>query len=289
MLFRQFQLFCCSVVLLVSVASPAAESLVVMTYNLRYASSRPPNAWPDRLPIMRDCVHQIAPDIFGTQEGLFHQLKDLAGALPDYAWLGLGRDGGSHGEFMAIFYKRDRFEPMEYNHFWLSDTPEVIASTTWGNSNRRMVTWVKFKDRQSNEDFYFVNTHFDHQIQAAREKSAKLVRERIAKLDQSLPIILTGDFNAVAGDNPAYDLLVGDGYFSDTWQAAKTHRGDATLNSFNGFNPAQHNSQRIDWILTHGPIRTDAIQIVDFSRDGQYPSDHFPVVAWLHWGDAPKP
>jgi len=40
---------------------------------------------------------------------------------------------------MAIFYRKDRFEPREFDHFWLSDTPNVVASTTWGNSNRRMV------------------------------------------------------------------------------------------------------------------------------------------------------
>lgn len=268
---------------------PAAESLVVMTYNLRYASDKTPNAWPDRLPIMRDCVRSVNPDIFDTQEGLYHQLKELAAGLSEYSWIGLGRDGGSHGEFMAIFYKHDRFEPMEYDHFWLSDTPEVVASTTWGNSNRRMVTWVRFKDRKTNEEFYVVNTHFDHQIQLAREKSAQLLRERVAKLNPSLPVILTGDFNAVAGANAAYDVLVNDGFFSDTWKTAEEHQGDATLNSFNGFQPALHDSQRIDWILTRGSVQTKAIQIVDFSKTGQYPSDHFPVVAWLHWGDAANP
>lgn len=282
-------LLCLGAVFAGASVATAAEPLVVMTYNLRFASSRPPNAWPDRRPIMRDCIHSVGPDLFGTQEGVYLQLKDLASDLPEYAWIGLGRDGGSHGEFMAIFYKRDRFEPMEYDHFWLSDTPEVIASTTWGNSNRRMVTWVKFKDRQSNEEFYLVNTHFDHQIQAAREKSAKLVRERIAKLDQTLPIIFTGDFNAVAGESPAYHLLVDDGFFKDTWRTAPEHKGDATLNSFNGFKPEVHDSKRIDWILTRGPVQATAIQVVDFSRDGQYPSDHFPVAAWLELGRPAKP
>lgn len=277
------------VLLCLALPARAAEPLVVMTYNLRYASTRAGEAWSERRPLVRDCIREVMPDLMGTQEGVYYQLKDVAADLPEYEWLGLGRDGGSRGEFMAIFYKRERFEPLEYDHFWLSDTPEVIASTTWGNSNRRMVTWVRFLDRANNQEFYLLNTHFDHQIQEAREKSARLIRERAAKLNPALPIILTGDFNAAAGANPAYDTLVGDGFFADTWNTAKERKGDITLNTFNGFNPAVRESQRIDWILTRGAVQTTAITISDYSRDGRYPSDHFPVVAWLHLGPAAKP
>lgn len=270
-------------------ASRAAEPLVVMTYNLRYASTQPGEAWSDRRPLVRDCIRELMPDLIGTQEGVYHQLKDVAADLPEYGWIGLGRDGGSRGEFMAIYYKRDRFDPVEYDHFWLSDTPEVIASTTWGNSNRRMVTWVRFRDRVIGQEFYLLNTHFDHQVQAAREKSARLIRERVARLKPDLPIILTGDFNATAGANPAYDTLVGDGFFADTWQTAAERKGDVTLNTFNGFKPAVQESQRIDWILTRGPVQTAAVQIISFARDGRYPSDHFPVVAWLTLRAAAQP
>jgi endonuclease/exonuclease/phosphatase family metal-dependent hydrolase len=254
--------------------------LCVMTFNLRYASDQPPNAWPQRRPIMRECLLKIAPDLIGTQEGLYHQLKDLHADLPGYEWIGLGRDGGSRGEFMAIFYRQDRFDPLEYDHFWLSDTPDVIASSTWGNSNRRMVTWVKFRERQTRRDFYFFNTHLDHQIQPAREKGAALIRERVDGLKTALPVLLVGDFNAVAGRNKAYDVLVNEGGFIDTWSVAKERR-NAEFNTFTGFNEPKKNGERIDWILARGPVATDAVEIVTCSKEGQFPSDHFPVVAWL--------
>ncbi len=275
--------------LLPALVGRAAEPLVVMTYNLRFASTRAGEAWSERRPLVRDALRALAPDLIGTQEGVYYQLQDVAADLPEYEWLGLGRDGGSRGEFMAIFYKRERFAALEYDHFWLSDTPEVIASTTWGNSNRRMVTWVRFKDRVNHQEFYLLNTHFDHQIQEAREKSAKLIRERVAKLNPALPIILTGDFNATAGANPAYDAFVADGFFVDTWQTARERKGDITLNTFNGFKPAARESQRIDWILTRGDVQTAAIQISDFASGGRYPSDHFPVVAWLRLGPGANP
>jgi endonuclease/exonuclease/phosphatase family metal-dependent hydrolase len=257
-----------------------AIPLTVATFNLRYASATPPNAWPQRRPVMKACIQSMAPDLFGTQEGLYAQLKDLAADLPDYEWIGTGRDGGSRGEFMAIFYKRARFEPLEFDHFWLSDTPSVIGSTTWGNTNRRMVTWVRFRDRQSGAEFYFWNTHLDHQIQPAREKAAALIQERIAALQTTLPILLVGDFNAVAGKNPAYDILVKDAGLTDTWEAARERR-NGEFNSFHNFRGPQPGGQRIDWILVRGTADVTSSEIVTFQQDGQYPSDHFPILARL--------
>ncbi len=261
--------------------------LCVMTYNLRYASATPPNAWPDRRPLMRELIMNAAPDVIGTQEGLHAQLQDLAGDLPDYAWTGVGRDDGkTKGEFMAVFYRRARLEALTTNHFWLSDTPEIPGSTTWGNKNRRMVTWLKFRDRNTGGEFILFNTHFDHEVQLAREKSAALIRQRIAALPPELPVLLIGDFNAAAGRTKAFDLLTKDGFLTDTWLAAK-ERGNDGVNSFNGFQPLVRNGERIDWILArgHGPVHRT--EIVTFSRDGRFPSDHFPIISRLQLSGCP--
>jgi endonuclease/exonuclease/phosphatase family metal-dependent hydrolase len=263
--------------------SAAPSALCVMTFNLRYASPEPPNAWPQRRPVMRACIQKLQPDLIGTQEGLYAQLKDLAADLPAYEWIGLGRDGGSHGEFMAIFYRKERFEPLEFDHFWLSDTPDVVASASWGNTNRRMVTWVKFRDRPAKREFYFWNTHLDHAVQLAREKGAALIRQRVEALNTTLPVLLVGDFNATAGANKAYDVLVSEAGFTDLWTIAR-QRTNATINSFHAFRGPQPGGQRIDWILARGPVTVAAMEIVTFQQDGQYPSDHFPVVAWLKLG-----
>ncbi len=143
---------------------------------------------------MSELIAKLAPDVIGTQEGIYGQLQDLAADLPAYQWIGVGRDGGSRGEFMAVFYRPARLEPLAFDHFWLSDTPEVIGSKTWGAKHARMVTWVKFRDRQTKREFIFVNTHFDHEVQAAREKSAQLVRERVAAFDRQAARAARGRF-----------------------------------------------------------------------------------------------
>jgi len=273
-------------------ASPALSSraddaggkgLRVMTYNLRYASMKGSEAWPDRRPAMKTLLKQQAPDIMGTQEGVYHQLRDLAADLPEYDWIGTGRDGGSRGEFMAIYYRRERFEPLAYDHFWLSDTPEVIASSTWGNTNRRMVTSVRFKDRRSDKVFHIWNTHLDHALQPAREKAAELIKTRLAKIPSNEPVILMGDFNAEATRNPVYDTLTRGIGFTDSWFTA-AQRKNETLNSFNGFAKPVFNSARIDWILYRGDAEvTSAEVVVDGSPEGRQPSDHHPVLARMTW------
>jgi endonuclease/exonuclease/phosphatase family metal-dependent hydrolase len=264
-------------------AAPAAAAgtLAVMTYNLRYASDRPPHAWPARRPAMAQRLREVAPDIIGTQEGVYGQIKDIATDLPEFEWIGLGREGGSRGEFMAVFYRRARLEPLEYDHFWLSDTPSVIASATWGHSNRRMVTWVRFLDRETGKRFVLLNTHFDHQVQFAREQSAALIRDRLAAWGPEVPVIVTGDFNAVAGANCTYEILTQGGALNDTWQTARARTGDPTLNTYTGYEPNPRRSERIDWILTRPGIETDRTEILNWTTEVEQPSDHLPVMAWL--------
>jgi len=272
--------------MLPSVASTAdldrasASELVIATYNLRFASGEAPNAWPDRRPVVKALLDRYQPDLIGTQEGLYHQLQDIAADQPDFDWIGLGRDGGSRGEFMAIFYRRDRFEPLEYDHFWLSDTPEVIASSTWGNGVRRMVSWVRFRDRITGRTFYFWNTHLDHEVQAAREKSAELIRQRIGRLPADSPLFLVGDFNSIAVANRTYDILTKEAGLTDTWSAARERRNE-DANSFTGFGPLRREGERIDWILARGAMGVRATEVVTFRHGDQWPSDHLPVMAWI--------
>jgi endonuclease/exonuclease/phosphatase family metal-dependent hydrolase len=171
---------------------------------------------------------------------------------------------------MAIFYRKSRLEPLEYDHFWLSDTPNVIASTSWGNTNRRMVTWVKFLDRQTKKQFYFWNTHLDHAIQTAREKGADLIRKRIETLGTATPILLVGDFNAKAKANKAYDILTRDAFFTDAWIGEEA-------GTFHGFSGRATDLGRIDWIFTRAGATADQPEIIRFNKSGQYPSDHYAV------------
>jgi endonuclease/exonuclease/phosphatase family metal-dependent hydrolase len=146
-----------------------------------------------------------------------------------------------------------------------------------------MVTWVRFRDKRAGREFYFWNTHLDHALQSAREKAATLILERIrTKSDPKLPLLLVGDFNAVAKDNPVYNLLVTPDGLQDTWFLAATRRNE-TANSFNGFEALRNESKRIDWILARGALSVREAEVITFTQQDQWPSDHLPVMAWLTW------
>lgn len=250
------------------------DPLSVMSFNLRYASTAEPNSWAVRRPVMAQLLLTERPALLGTQEGLYGQLSDVAHDLPDhYDWIGLGRAGGSHDEFMAIFFDTHRLRPLEFDHHWLSDTPHVVGSRSWGNTVIRMVTWVRFADRLSGRQFVAVNTHFDHESANARLRGAEFVRDRLR--GQTLPVVLTGDFNDVPG-SPAYATLTAD--LADTWLTGR--QTTPAYGTFHGFGPLVPDGPRIDWILTRG-VTVESAAVNTFQRGGQFPSDHLPVQATI--------
>jgi endonuclease/exonuclease/phosphatase family metal-dependent hydrolase len=257
-----------------------ATDLHVMSFNLRYASDTPPNSWPERRPVMRELLRKEKPDIIGTQEGLYRQLRDIQVDLPAYYdSIGLGREGGSRGEAMQVFYDSRRLEPLEYDHYWLSDTPNVVGSKTWAGCCPRMVTWIKFLDQRTNKAFYLLNTHFEAFDATARANSARLVLQKMTEqLDPKLPVIATGDFNEAAKPGlTVYDTLVTNGPFEDTWTLAK--RRSPLFGTFPGYRPLTPDGDRIDWILTTPLISVRSATINTYARNGQFPSDHLPVQA----------
>ncbi|WP_406155579.1 MULTISPECIES: endonuclease/exonuclease/phosphatase family protein [Streptomyces] len=266
-----------------SAAKPSNRRLDVMTFNLRFASTSEPNSWAARRPVMRRLLRQEAPTLMGTQEGLYQQLRDIHADLgPHYDWIGTGREGGSHDESTAIFYDTRRLAPVEHDTYWLSDTPRVIGSNTWGGALPRIVTWVRFRDRAvGGREFHVLNTHFDHLGQYARERSAVFLGQKIAEFDRSTPVVVTGDFNAAAHDNPAYDTLLATGLV-DTWDAA-AERGRQYA-TFHGYKPLTPDGDRIDWILTSPGATVHRAAINTFEMNGQFPSDHLPVQATVTLG-----
>jgi endonuclease/exonuclease/phosphatase family metal-dependent hydrolase len=265
---------------------PSTAPLDVMTFNLRYASASAPHSWAERRPVMSKLLRGESPHLIGTQEGLYQQLRDIERDLgAGYAWIGTGRDGGSHGEFAAIFYDTSRLDPLEYDHFWLSETPGTIGSKDQFETESeragcpRMVTWVRFGVRGTPSVFYAVNTHLDNRSETARRRAAtQLARYLTDRLDPALPRIVTGDFNAPAATGArVYDTLLNEGNLVDSWtRAARRGKPYAT---WHGYRPLVPGGVRIDWILTSPDVVTRHAAINAYCHQGRYPSDHLPVQA----------
>ncbi|WP_020578537.1 endonuclease/exonuclease/phosphatase family protein [Actinopolymorpha alba] len=258
-----------------------APALHVMSFNLRNAGDGLPDPWVERRPTTAALLRSECPTVMGTQEGLHHQLLEVADDLPDgYEWVGTGREGGNRGEFMAIFFDARRLAVRELDQFWLSDTPDVVGSTTWGNYVVRMATWVRFTDQATGREFVVLNTHLDHEIEKAQRRGAELVAQRLAEFDADLPVIVTGDFNVPAEASEPYDILVGSAGLRDSWTAAEERRTPA-YGTFHGYQPPVVGGHRIDWILARSETRVRSAAINAFTLEGRWASDHWPVHALI--------
>lgn len=257
-------------------AGACAPSLRVMTFNVRYAADTPPHAWPARRPVMVSLLRHARPDVIGTQELLRRQGDDLVAALPGYRWFGRDREGGHDDEHMGILYRTDRLRLVTQGDFWLSDTPDRPGSRSWGTDLARMANWGIFETRGAHpRRFLFLDTHLAHrdQDEAARERSARLILDRLPALAGDLPVIVAGDFNA---DPTSGTYAVMAAALTDGWVGAARRRGPAeTFHDFTG-----RATKRIDYLFVRG-FRPKTVSTDTTHRDAIYPSDHFPVAATL--------
>jgi endonuclease/exonuclease/phosphatase family metal-dependent hydrolase len=253
-----------------------------MTFNIRYDTSADSlNAWSNRKEFAASCIDFYEADIVGLQEVLHHQLDDLKHYLPAYESLGVGRyDGKTKGEYSAIMYRKDRFEVLETETFWLSENPQAVGVKGWDAACERIVTWGHFKEKQTGKDFYFVNTHFDHIGKVARRESSKLLLSKIKEIAKDKPVIVTGDFNAGSTDE-AVKILTDESdpnHLLNTYNLSPLKYGpDWSFHAF-GRIPV---SKRIiiDYIFVKGNIATDRHGILyDTKNEELYLSDHNPVL-----------
>ncbi|MFH6604320.1 endonuclease/exonuclease/phosphatase family protein [Maribacter algicola] len=256
-----------------------AQTVKVMTYNIKYDNVNDTvNNWNDRKDGMVGLLKQQGPVFIGMQEVLFNQLQFLDEALPNYAYIGVGRDDGKEkGEFSPILYNSEKYRLLRSDTFWLSKTPDNI-SVGWDAALERICTYGLFEDKVTHAKLWVFNTHFDHVGVKARKKSAKLILEKISQLNtDKLPVILMGDLNLMPEEKPIRSIKrkMHDGLvFSKKPQ-------NGPVGTFNGFNISDPISRRIDYIFVTNLEVLDYQHIDERLGSGKHISDHLPVIAIL--------
>jgi endonuclease/exonuclease/phosphatase family metal-dependent hydrolase len=282
-----------------------AQKLNVASYNIRNdnrGDSIKGNGWVQRMPVICQLVTFNDFDVIGMQEVLHNQLTDMLQQMPQYDYVGVGRDDAmTKGEYAPIFYKKDRFKVIRSGNFWLSEITDY-PNKGWDAALPRICTWVELKDNNSKMKFWFFNLHMDHVGVKAREESAKLVIRKIAEMCGNDPVILTGDFN-VDQHSKNYEVIVNSHVLSDSYEVAKVRY--ALNGTFNAFNPNLKTDSRIDHIFVtpsftvekYGVLtdtyrsaesKGDKFQSGNFPKEvslqeftARVPSDHFPIKAEL--------
>ena len=182
------------------------ESIRVGTYNIRFSTGDKgtSNEWLVRRESLVALVRSMSLDVFGMQEVCPDQAEYLRKALPEFEFVGDHRGvDRKTDEASPVFYRIERFEAVDSGTFWLSETPEVPASKSWGSRCPRVCSYLVLRDRKNGKRFCFANTHTDHISEEAREKGMMLIIERMRTFGGGVPIVFTGDHNNTEIERPA--------------------------------------------------------------------------------------
>jgi endonuclease/exonuclease/phosphatase family metal-dependent hydrolase len=266
----------------VAFSSTQLNQVKVMTFNIRTRTIIDGlNHWNHRKGFVADTIAGNGADIVGLQEVRNSQLKYIKSKLPQYAVYAAGRcDGEQSGESCPVLYRKDRFELLDSGTFWFSDTPSIAGSKGWGNLPPRICSWVHLAETHTGNGLYVYNLHLDHISQNSREKSVQLLMKKIAARQTNEAYIMMGDFNMEV-QNPAMRWLNRIGLARprlasfDVWQSIHPNRSIGTRHGFNG----HFSGPQIDHIRFSSNLLAIDARIDNHSRNGRYPSDHFPVVA----------
>ena len=250
--------------------------LNVISSNIRFANPADGrNDWEFRRPHLLSLIHEHSPDILGTQEGREGQIKNLAEGLPELTLVDGHRKWIEERMYPCLFINQKKFTILESGDIWLSETPHVAASKSFESSFPRLCVWAKVKLNENGKTYLVVNTHLDHVLQDTRIQQAHVLAREIAKLGSD-PVVLMGDFN----ESPLTEVkagLIEHFKLKDPWEE-KGYPEETSHHSFKGVGAT---GDRIDWILVPQVFDVIKIELLKKDFEGQYPSDHFPLLATL--------
>ncbi len=265
-----------SIFILISITSNwvSAQSYKLITYNIRYVNSIDgENAWDIRKEKLTEMLNFYDVDVFGIQEGMHSQVLFIDSCLPRYQQLGIASDNDkTKGEYLAIYYKKDKFEVIKTATFWLSETPDT-ASMGWDAACSRICTYALLKDKKTQKMFWVFNTHLDHMGEIAQKNSAELIIKKIFELNQKdLPVILCGDFNMTPNKTSIHYISK---LFNDSKMLYKGNK-DENEGTFNAFDITKPATERIDYVFVK-KFKVLKYRVLTDSYQCKYLSDHFPV------------
>ena len=172
--------------------------------------------------------------------------------------------------------------PTQMNYTAMLSVEELFISVARG--------YVAVDATVTGVTYRIINTHLE-----ALEESSTMATVRVAQTEElvaslqneTLPIILLGDFNTAAPDGAAYKVLLDAGY-NDVWQIDSEGTGNTCCQAPLLQNETSELYVRIDQIFVRNlelqsPVLTETIgdKSEDRLSSGLWPSDHAGVVASL--------
>lgn len=255
----------------------------VMSFNLRCTNDENGQTITNRSKIAIEVVNQYLPDSFGVQESTLRWQLIFKHKLGDkYASVGKARDYyGPFSEYCSVYYLKDKYNLIDSDTFWLSETPEKKYTKSFGSQCYRIATWAILEDKQTGQRYAHFNTHLDHGTDETRAGQIRIVIDKFNELKKEMPVVCTGDFNTYE-DSAAYALMCESAL--DAKVIAENSDDGPTFTKYDT-KTSGYGKGAIDFIFLSDDIEADTYKIIRDSIKGIYPSDHFPIMADVEFSD----
>lgn len=268
------------------------DSLIkVVSFNLkRNMFMAKKNKWEDRKDLAADLINELDAGIVGVQE-MLPTMKEDFGKIFDkkFTIIGEGRYGGRkplNDEHSDILLNNNKVKILSHKTFWLSKNPEKQCSKAFLAFFPRICTVAEILLKDSNQRIRVYNTHLDHISGFARKLGVKIILEYMNRYNniEPLPTILMGDMNSTP-NGKAIKILRNNlhNYKSIHLTDVYTHYSDGKpFNTFHNFKGTQNAKKNpIDYMFVSDDFEIKKSYISTENYNGQYPSDHYPLVALL--------
>jgi endonuclease/exonuclease/phosphatase family metal-dependent hydrolase len=263
-----------NILLLLSACASAPQSLSqidIMTFNVRCGFCEKPdniNHWGKRIALVEKTIQTHNSDIIAIQEAEEFQTQDIAKMGRKYSYYGIGREEGEKGERNAILWDEAKYNAIATKTIWLNPTLAKYEKG-WDASYRRTLSMVHLVEKKTNKEFWVFNAHLDNDGQKARSESIILIKNEIAKIG-NMPVFLLGDFNDIPTSPAILEI-------SKSMKNIVNYQKDDY--SFHAFGKEAKTGFVIDYIFTNQQNPQINGTIIKDIYDGNYPSDHFPIIA----------
>lgn len=250
----------------------------IVTFNIRLDCGQDgENNFSFRRDFILRKLRREAPDIVCFQEVLPHVAAWLKESLPEYDIVGCPRGALLDDEQTCVAYRRNRFNLLRMEAFWLSPTPNVPGSRYQVQSIcPRICTELTLQDLSRGSVFRLLNTHLDHEGQPARILAVEQLLEKLRRETflPGIPVLLTGDMNAEP-DSEEMRLV--------TRSSGLRNLTEGIGETYHGFGKGK--AEAIDYIFATREFLCTALEKWTDREGTLYLSDHYPVCAQLTLGD----
>lgn len=263
----------------------------IMTCNIRITglpddAAFPERIWKNRRDVSVNTILSKNPDIFCMQEVIYDSYKYFKEKFKDYTSYGFAgpeMDPFTSGYHFigknVIFFRTARFELVGSGCYWLSETPLVAGSSSWGTARARHCNWVRLRDKRTGKEFRILDIHLDHKSDSARRKQIKMVTDECSQYAPQFPQIVCGDFNAGIESAPIKYIRTVEGWKEMLETIYGLKELGFSYHGFKGEDFEKKKNQRIDFMFYRGAMDILDAQYVKDHKGKIYPSDHYFLMA----------